>query len=47
MKKNRPSLNSQLQTRYNINMSNTKPLDLQRMTNLNIIYIRQIKADDK
>ena len=47
MKKNRPALNSQLQTRHDINMPNTKPLDLQRMINLNIIYIRQIKADDK
>ena len=47
MKKNRPLLNSQLQTRDDINTSNTKPLDLQRMTDLNIIYIRQIKADDK
>jgi len=46
MKKNRRSLNSQLQIRYDIT-SNTKPLDLQRMTNLNIIYIRQIKTDDK
>lgn len=47
MKKNRPSLNSQLQTRYDINTSSTKPLDPQRMTNLNIIYNRQIKTDDK
>jgi len=47
MKKNRPSLNSQLQIRSDINTSNTKPLDLQMMTNLNIIYNRQIKADDK
>jgi hypothetical protein len=47
MKKNKISLALHMQMNNDVYFPSFNGFNLQRMTNLNIIYIRQIKADDK
>ena len=47
MKKNNMSMTLNMQMSNNIDNPNFNEHDFQTMTNHNIIYIRQIKADDK
>jgi hypothetical protein len=47
MKKNNMSLTSYMQIRDDAGSPSFNGYNFQRETNLNIIYIRQIKADDK
>jgi hypothetical protein len=47
MTKNNMSLTLNMQMSNNLDYPNFNEYDFQTMTNHNIIYIRQIKADDK
>ena len=47
MKKNNMSLTSYMQIRDDADSPSLNGYNFQRVTNLNIIYNRQIKADDK